>query len=165
MSAGDIASWTSASVAAIAFIVSVFAAVISWKSLRWEQDSAESARRGAEAADRANLLTERALMLGRPLTQESAQTGVTWEIEHATNARYVLRNTGTETAEHVRIDRDLIGGVIARSLPIDAVIHSGEGVDFLMKGSWQKPLPNQIYVQWGDPDGVQRAAVPLRSVL
>ncbi|MGV0582788.1 hypothetical protein ABQE45_03425 [Mycobacteroides chelonae] len=164
MSAGDSASWTSATVAAIAFIVSVFAAGISWKSLHWERDSAESARRSAEAAERTNLLTERALMLGRPLAQESDQTGVTWEIEHATNARYVLRNTGTETAEHVSIDRELIGGVITRSLPTDAVIHSGEGVDFLMKGSWQKPLPNQIYVQWGGPEDVQRAAVPLRSV-
>lgn len=31
------------------------------RTLRWERDSAESARRSAEAAERANLLTERLL--------------------------------------------------------------------------------------------------------
>ncbi|HEX3731329.1 MAG TPA: hypothetical protein VHU91_00145 [Mycobacteriales bacterium] len=83
---------------------------------------------------------------------------VSWIIEHPEKNRYVLRNTGTDVAEHVEVDPSQVG-TIARNLPQDAVIRPGEGTDLLLLGTWQRPLPNQLYVRWaGHPDWI---AVPL----
>ncbi len=156
---------TSAGVSVVALGTAIFAATNAVKSLRWEQQSAESARRSAEAAERANLLTERALLTGRP-TPSTASTGdvaaVSWAVEHPAGNRYVLRNTGTAVAEHVSIDDSQID-TIARGLPTDAVVRPGEGVDFMMIATWGAPLPNQIYVEWGESDDPSRVAVPITS--
>ncbi|MFI1241433.1 hypothetical protein [Nocardia salmonicida] len=160
MDAGAVADWATAGVAGLALVVAVVAATASWKSLRWEQETAESARRSAEAAERANLLTERVLS-GGPRTQlPSAEAEVEWALEHPAGHRYVLRNTGDAIAEHVRVDESQIGA-IARGLPTDAVIRPGEGVDLMMVGTFGNPMPNQVYVEWGNPSRPFRAAIPV----
>ncbi|MET8798479.1 hypothetical protein ABZV91_18860 [Nocardia sp. NPDC004568] len=164
MDVGDAAAMASAGVSVVALGTAIYAATNAVKSLKWEQQSAESARRSAEAAERANLLTERALLTGRPTPMAAGSTGetVTWEVEHPGGHRYVLRNTGDVMAEHVSIDASQIV-TIARGLPTDAVVRPGEGLDFMMVATWGAPLPNQIYVEWGDPDNPSRVAVPITS--
>jgi hypothetical protein len=95
---------------------------------------------------------------GTPTVTQTAPD-VTWHIERpASGDRYVLRNTGSQVAEHVEVDASQ-APPIHRNLPQDAVIRPGEGVDMLLKGTWQRPLPNQLYVRWaGQPDWL---AVPL----
>ena len=156
-------AWYSLLVSLIALALSVPSALLAWKSLNWERDSANSARRSAEAAERANLLTERALA-ERALTERDDDSKVTdyhvwaptpttgdvsWRIEHPGGSRYILRNTGTAIAEHVSVDAEQVGGV-TRSLPSDAVIRPGEGVDFLVLETWGNPAPNQLYIRWDD---------------
>jgi hypothetical protein len=167
---GDAPAWVAAVVAVLALIISCCSAVLSWKSLRWERLSAEAATRSAEAAERANRLMEqtvlgqRVQLSGIPseeafgdLTVERAPD-VSWHIERPDENRYVLRNTGTDVAEHVDVDPSQVGA-ITRNLPQDAVIRPGEGVDMLIMGAWGHPVPNQLYVRWaGQPDW---AAVPL----
>jgi len=168
---GDVPAWIAAIVAGLALIVSCCSAVLSWKSLRWDRMSAESAKRSAEAAERANRLTEQTVLgqrlqpssipseesVGSP-TVETRAPNVTWRIERPEGDRYVLRNTGTDIAEHVEVDPSQ-APPINRNLPEDAVIRPGEGVDMLIKGTWGHPMPNQLYVRWaGQPDWI---AVPI----
>jgi hypothetical protein len=139
------------------------------ESLQWERLSAESAGRSAEAAERANRLAERAVeqrvhVFGVPPettvvspTSSQGASGVSWRVEKPSNNRYILRNTGTETAEHVEVDSTQ-AGPITRNFPQDAVIRPGEGADMLIMSSWGHPVPNQLYVRWeGQPEWV---AVP-----
>jgi hypothetical protein len=170
-------AWVAAAVAMLALLVSVWSAALSWKSLRWERLSAESAGRSAEAAERANRLTEQTVLaqqirpfgipsgevVGIPRVEQEPlveqEPDVSWRIERPSDNRFILRNTGTDIAEHVEVDPSQVGA-IARNLPRDAVIRPGEGVDILMMTTWQRPLPNQLYVRWaGQPDWV---AVPIR---
>lgn len=160
------AEWAAVAVALVALAVSIWSATLSWKSLTWERTAAQSARRSAEAAERANLLTERALTRTAPAAErgdEAESPGapdVSWRIERASKNRYVLRNVGTATAEHVGVDGEQLKNVISSNLPTDAVVRPGEGVDLLLMGTWQgRGLPNQLYVRWAGSDGYQ--AVPL----
>jgi hypothetical protein len=165
MNWGDIPAWVALVVALFALAVAVWSAATARKSLYWERLSAEAASRSAEAAERANLLAERSVNEGRKLSATSSdhydpgdQLDINWRIEHPGENRYVLRNTGTDIAEHVEVDRAQAGPV-NRNLPRDAVIRPGEGVDMLIAGTWGSPIPNQLYVRWGgQPDWV---AVPI----
>jgi hypothetical protein len=155
-------AWYSLLVALFALLLSIPSAALAWKSLKWERDSAASARRSAEAAERANLLTERALARSGPeLANPSllpATSDVSWRIEKGSGSRYILRNTGTAIAEHVSVDGEQLGGLV-RNLPTDAVVRPGEGVDMLVLSTWSNPIPNQLYVKW---DGMQDyVAVPM----
>ncbi|MEM6110688.1 hypothetical protein AAHS21_31400 [Mycobacterium sp. 050272] len=168
---GDVPAWVTASVAALALIISCCSAVLAWKSLRWERVSAEAATRSAEAAERANRLAEMAVLqrvqlsgipseeaFGEPTVEAAPVPDVSWRIEKPGGDRYILRNTGTDVAEHVEVDATQVGP-IHRNLPQDAVIRPGEGVDMLIKGTWGHPMPNQLYVRWaGQPDWV---AIPI----
>lgn len=154
-------AWYSLLISILALLLSIPSALLAWKSLNWERDSANSARRSAEAAERANLLAERATARqasgaheGRELgtvRESSPQTrrNVVWQIEHPSGSRYVLRNVGTDIAEHVSGDIEQSSGLV-RNLPSDAVIRPGEGVDFLVAGAWGRPVPNQLYLKWND---------------
>lgn len=158
-------AWVAVAVSLVALGVSVWSATLSWKSLKWERTAAQSARRSAEAAERANLLTERALARSEATGVErvvvtASPADVSWRIERAGKNRFVLRNTGTAIAEHVSVDDQQLAGVITKNLPTDAVVRPGEGVDLLLMGSWQGGgLPNQLYVRWAGSDGYE--AVPL----
>lgn len=154
--------WLAAGVAVLALAVSVWSAGLSWRSLRWERSAAQSARRSAEAAERANLLTERVLAGAGTVAVDSPSTApdVSWRIESAGKNRFVLRNIGTGVAEHVGVDDAQLGDVMSSHLPTDAVVRPGEGVDVLLRGTWQSGgLPNQLYVRWAGSDGYH--AVPL----
>jgi hypothetical protein len=155
---GDAPAWAAVIVAVLALIISCCSALLSWKSLRWERLSAEAATRSAEAAERANRLAERAVEqrlqppgiasegpVGAPIIERAPD--VSWRIERPGENRYVLRNTGSDVAEHVEVDPSQ-AGPIARNLPQDAVIRPGEGADMLIMGTWGKPVPNQLYVRW-----------------
>jgi hypothetical protein len=179
MDPGDWAAWTAAVVAVLALIVSAVSAAFSWKSLRWERLSADAAVRSAEAAERANRFAERAVeqqvdsamarwslqasgiaseeAFGVP-TVTQAPPDVSWRIEHPSGNRYILRNIGTDVAEHVEVDASQAGPV-TRNLPRDAVLRPGEGADMLIVGTFGHPIPNQLYVRWdGQPEWV---AVPI----
>ena len=173
---GDAPAWAAAGVAVLALLISVPSAVLSWKSLRWERLSAEAALRSAEAAERANRFAEEAVRWQRAAAQDIEPTGipseeafgnatvtqpprVSWQIENPSENRYVLRNTGSDVAEHVEVDPEQ-ASTIARNLPRDATIRPGEGHDMLMMSAWGHPVPNQLYVRWeGHPDWL---AVPIR---
>lgn len=174
MNWGDIPGW-------VALAIATGAGVLSWRSLRWERLSAEAAGRSAQEAERANRLAERALELralpptdrgpeqdlhlsGIPseeafgeMTVQQAPN-VDWRIERPQGDRYVLRNIGTDVADHVDVDETQLPP-IHRNLPSDAIIRPGEGHDMLIKGVWGHPMPNQIYVRWaGHPEW---KAIPL----
>ncbi|WP_156042449.1 hypothetical protein [Rhodococcus sp. UNC363MFTsu5.1] len=158
---GDVATWV-ASVTAL--VVAFVSATLSVKSLRWERLSAEAGVRSAEAAERANRLTERALSDGlrtRTAT-EGALNGskVEWRVENPSANRFVLRNVGTAVADDVTVDEDSIG-TIHRQLPKGAVVRPNEGVDFLLLATWGSPLPNQIYVTWRGTDEPQAVPLPV----
>lgn len=166
---GDAPAWVAVGVAVLALLISVGSAVLSWKSLQWERLNAESTSRSADAAERAERRAELALRQNVELTGiPSAEAfgsatltqspNVSWRIEKPEGARHVLRNTGTDVAEHVEVDASQ-AGPITRNLPRDATIRPGEGHEMLIKGTWGHPVPNQLYVRWGGhPDWL---AVPL----
>ncbi|KAA0085529.1 hypothetical protein CIW52_06415 [Mycolicibacterium sp. P9-64] len=155
-------AWYSLLVALLAFGISIPAAWSARKALTWQRDSADAAIRSAEAAEYANLLTERAsAQSGTDLSKLSplpATSDVSWRIERGSGSRYILRNTGTAIAEHVSVDAEQLGG-LARRLPVDAVIRPGEGADILILSTWGRPAPNQLRVKWNDMQ--EYAIVPM----
>ena len=155
MSWGDVPGW-------VALVVALVAASLSWRSLRWEKQSAEAAVQSANEAARANLIAERALE-SKPTDPalapgQPAGPRVTWSIEKISGAEYVLRNTGSEIAEHVYADK-ANAPVLNRNLPQDSVIRPGAGHKMLLKGSWQSPVPTELHVRWSGQDAW--VAVPL----
>ncbi|WP_301123133.1 hypothetical protein [Mycolicibacterium fortuitum] len=70
---------------------------------------------------------------------------VQFSLSKGQGTAWILRNTGTETAEHVRVEP--ITG-ITRGFPTDAAVRPGEGIDLLMRGTWQSHIPHQLYVSW-----------------
>lgn len=150
---GDVPGW-------VALVISLCSALLSWRVLRWEKQSANAAVRSADEAARANLIAERALELGASIrtANETASAEVAWRIEKGNGDQYVLRNTGTETAEHVYADESRAPR-INRRLPNDSVVQPGAGHAMLLKGSWQHPMPTELYLRWAGQDGW--VAVPL----
>lgn len=156
MNAHDAPAW-------IALVISLCAALLSWRVLVWEKQSAKAAVRSADEAARANLIAERALeasIAGRTTaSDETKPAEVTWRIEKSDGDQYVLRNTGTDTAEQVYVDESRAPR-INRRLPSDSVVQPGAGHTMLLKGSMQSPMPNELYVKWAGQD--DWVAVPLR---
>jgi hypothetical protein len=156
---GDVPGWA-------ALVISTCAASLSWRILRWERQSAQAAVRSADEAARANQIAERALesggAAGRAAVtgEEHASPSVTWRIEKGSGALYVLRNTGTGTAEHVYVDESRAPR-INRRLPADSVIQPGAGHEMLLQGSMQSRMPTELYVRWAGHD--DWVAIPLPS--
>jgi hypothetical protein len=154
-------SWRDAP-AWIALVISLCSALLSWRVLRWEKQSAKAAVRSADEAARANLIAERALELGTSSRitpgNVEAPAEVAWRIEKGDGDQYVLRNTGTDTAEHVYADESRAPR-INRRLPNDSVVQPGAGHTMLLKGSWQHPMPTELYLRWAGQD--DWVAVPL----
>lgn len=146
----------------IALVISVCSALLSWRVLVWEKQSAKAAVRSADEAARANLIAERALEAGiagrTTASGETKPAEVAWRIEKGDGDQYVLRNTGTDTAEQVYVD-EARAPRINRRLPNDSVVQPGAGHAMLLKGSWQQPMPTELYVRWAGQDGW--VAVPL----
>jgi hypothetical protein len=155
----DWVGWLGAGTGIAAFVVSAGAGTAAWRSLSLEKEATESARRSAEAAERANLLTERALARGVP-TVESDPSAVAWSLTKSQrgNSRWVLRNIGTATAEHVRVDEP--DGPISRNFPTDAVLRPNQAVDLIMHATWGGGVPNELYVRW---DEDEEAILPVDS--
>ena len=151
LSFGDVPAW-------IALVLSLLALLRNWRSSKWEKQSAEAADRSANEAARANLIAQRALDQRAAQSEEESAAGVRWRIEKGGGASYVLRNTGTSTADHVYVDEARAPG-INRRLPSDSVIQPGAGHEMLLQGSWQHPLPTELYVRWAGHDAW--VAVPL----
>lgn len=147
-------SWRDAP-AWIALVISLCSALLSWRVLRWEKQSADAAVRSADEAARANLIAERALDIGRAArttaADEQVPTEVAWRIERGDGDRYVLRNAGRVTAERVYADESRAPR-INRRLPNDSVVQPGAGHDMLLKGSWQHPMPTELYLRWAGQD-------------
>jgi hypothetical protein len=99
----DVPAWA-------ALVISLGAALLSWRTLRWEKQSAQAAMQSANEAARANLIAERALEEGRGANQQSEAPDdptprVAWQIERGNGAQYVLRNVGRDVAELVYADQ------------------------------------------------------------
>lgn len=153
---GDVPGW-------LALVIALCSALLSWRVLRWEKQSAHAAVRSANEAARANQIAERALDAaagaGRPpASDEQAAPDVAWRIEKRDGALYVLRNTGTDTAEHVYVDESR-APKINRRLPSDSVVQPGAGHEMLLQGSMQSRMPTELYVRWAGHD--DWVAVPL----
>lgn len=146
----------------IALALSLLALLRNWRSSRWEKQSAEAADRSANEAARANLIAQRALELAEsskaPPDHEPGPPNVAWRIERGSGAEYVLRNTGQDIAEQVDVDESR-APIINRNLPNGAVVGPGQGHRMLLKGSWQQPMPTELYLRWAGQD--DWVAVPL----
>ncbi|OBH58774.1 hypothetical protein A5685_05185 [Mycobacterium colombiense] len=155
MSSHDAPAW-------IALAISVCSALLSWRVLVWEKQSAKAAVRSADEAARANLIAERAIEAGiagrTTASDETKPAEVAWRIEKGNGDQYVLRNTGTDTAEQVYVDESRAPR-INRRLPNDSVVQPGAGHAMLLKGSWQQPMPTELYIRWAGQD--DWVAVPL----
>ena len=81
---------------------------------------------------------------------------MSFRLEWTRSNTWVLRNIGTDVADHVRVEKP---NCTTRRFPTNATIAPGEGIDLLMIGAMGAPVPNQLYVSWdGQPDPV---AVPV----
>ena len=137
----------------IAVIVSSVSAFFAGRSLRFEAQSAEAAIRSADAAEAANRLVE---SHGESDGRLVEAAGVSFRLERTRSNTWVLRNIGTDVADHVRVEKP---NCTTRRFPTNATIAPGEGIDLLMIGAMGAPVPNQLYVSWdGQPDPV---AVPV----
>jgi hypothetical protein len=141
-----------------------------------EGESARASVISAEAAQRANWLTEQRMLheaansQGRPaaigseqsLGQDNQQpTDVRWSLDRKSKNAFVLRNVGTDVAEEVRIPPEG-AAPISRGLPESATLRPQESVEFLMIAAMGAAVPNEILVTWKgrDPDNPLVLPVP-----
>lgn len=147
-------------VGAIPAVISVIALTVALRSLKWARTSADAAARSANAAERANLLTERLLerenLIARP---EDEAPDVAWQVENPDGGLYLLRNVGTATAEDVTMPPELLSG-IPKHLPAGAIVRPGDAAEFYLFGRLGSPVPHTVYVTWRGRDDPQ--AVPVR---
>lgn len=115
--------------------------------------------RSAAAAERANLLTERALEREVLTVRESKEQDVSWRIEHPGGSRYILRNTGTDTALDVTMPQELMGSS-AFGLPENRTVRSGEGIEFEIVRRFGLTVPHTAYVCWRGQDDPQAVPMP-----
>jgi hypothetical protein len=143
-------------------ILALIAIFISISSLRFQKESARAATISAEAAQRANYISEQRMQneLSRGTTEVNIKgdlitadaSDVRWSLDRKGKNTYVLRNVGTAVAEEVRIPPEG-AAPISRSLPESATLRPGESVEFLMIGALGAPVPNEILLTWkGRPE-------------
>lgn len=136
-------------------LISLAALMVSILGYKVQAESARAATVSAEAAQRANWLTEQRLMheLGShssTLNSGSAEPRspqVRWSLDRKSKNTYVLRNIGSDTAEEVRIPPES-AGAIHRNLPESATLRPNESVEFLMIPAAGFPVPNEVLVQF-----------------
>ena len=58
----------------------------------------------------------------------------------------MLRNIGTNTVEHLFVDASR-APAINRGLPVNTTVLPNQGVTMLLKGSWQSPMPSELYLR------------------
>ena len=90
---------------------------------------------------------------------EQRPPNIEWRIERGSGAEYILRNCGRDVAERVDVDQSR-APAINRSLPAGAFIGPNEGHRMLLQGSWQSPLPPQLYVRWAGHDDWVAVPIP-----
>ncbi|MFI6296847.1 hypothetical protein ACIBEJ_35020 [Nonomuraea sp. NPDC050790] len=159
---GDAPAWVAIGVT---FLFSLAAFVVSLKGLKWQRMSAEATVRAANATEKAAafeqiLGEERREMAdpGQP-AKELTRSGVRWQIENVINSRYALRNVGSVVATGVTVDESQVLAP-ARLLPKDAAVRPDEAVEFLIFGTFQHPMPTELWVTWDGQE--QPIAVPFR---
>lgn len=153
MNWGDVPAWAALGISSVA-------AAVAFRSAHWEKQSAKAADKSANEAARANLIAERALEAKTVKTADEQPPRITWKIERGTGAQFILRNTGSATAEHVYADQTR-APIINRNLPDDSVIREGAGHRMLLAGSMQRRMPTELYLRWTGHD--EWFAVPLPS--
>jgi hypothetical protein len=164
MELGDMATWATAVIAAIAIVFSYLAhreARTSRKSNdKWQQTNAEAAVRSANAAEQALTLQMQATkQVTGPAPSAQTPTEITWRLERPQKNRFVLRNTGSGMATGVTIDPDQFGG-FARQLPKGVAVRKGASTEFLVLTANGHPHPNEIWVTWDGVDEPVALPVP-----
>ncbi len=162
---------------AVSGLLAVVALVISLRSLGIQRETARAALLSAEAAQRANWLTEQRMLreaTGVTLDAEgSGQLGrtrerrllpgsadVRWSLERRSRNAFVLRNVGTDVAEEVRIPPEGAAAT-SRGLPESATVRPQESLEFVMAGTWGSPVPNEILLTWKGCDPAQPLVLPV----
>lgn len=80
-----------------------------------------------------------------------------WRIESTRKEHYVLRNTGTDAAHNVTVDRDQLVGVLVTGAepPLGATIPPDGRYPFMLSGGFGARVPNEVWVTWeGHPTPV-----------
>ncbi|GAA2990654.1 hypothetical protein GCM10017559_08380 [Streptosporangium longisporum] len=138
---GDASAWA-------AFAISLGAAGLAARGLKWQKISAEATVKSANAAEKATALTElmvKSQLAGKPDAHQGHD--VKWSLERRKD-RFILRNVGTAIATDVNVDGKGIARV-ASQVPTDAAVRPGESVSFMMAGSLAYAVPDEIEVTWG----------------
>lgn len=157
-------------------VFALIALIVSLRSLAIQKESGRAAVISAEAAQRANWLTEqRMLHEAASVTQNDAVTSepvsgvgfgrlqepdVRWSLDRKSKNAFVLRNVGTDVAEEVRIPAEG-AAQISRGLPESATLRPRESVEFLMIGAMGAPVPNEILVTWKGRDPNDPLVLPV----
>ncbi|MCD4523949.1 hypothetical protein [Nocardioides sp. cx-173] len=159
---------------AVSGVLAAIAVIISLRSLAIQKESGRAAVISAEAAQRANWLTEQRMLHevanNQPVTPaqgadldagDAQEPNVRWSLDRKSKNAFVLRNVGTDVAEEVRIPAEG-AAPISRGLPQSATLRPQESVEFLMIGAMGAPVPNEILVTWKgrDPDDPLVLPVP-----
>lgn len=148
---------------AVSGVLAAIALIVSLRSLAIQKESGRAAVISAEAAQRANWLTEQRVLheaanvtRNEPVTSRPAsgvgpaaeeKPDVRWSLDRKSKNAFVLRNVGTDVAEEVRIPAEG-AAQISRGLPESATLRPQESVEFLMIGAMGAPVPNEILVIW-----------------
>jgi hypothetical protein len=129
-------------IAGAALLVAIAAFVVSISS-------AKSARRSADAAEKANELALPGV----------GRDGVRWIIEPFSRDGYQLRNVGSVRADGVTI-RESDVPCVTSDLPDGISLGPGEGARFLMLGTFGGPIPAHLPVRWAGSDEPVSVPVP-----
>lgn len=138
---GDAPAWA-------AFVISIGAAGMAFRGLKWQRMSAEATVKSANAAEKATALTElmvKSQLAGKPDAHQGRD--VEWKLER-TKDRFILRNVGAAIATGVNVGGEGVARVSSQ-LPTDAAVRPGESVSFMMAGSLAYAVPDEIEVTWG----------------
>ena len=131
-------------------------------------EAAEVAEAGhaAEAKSAATEVAESApapVAEAKPEPEEPAQGGVELDVQHVENDLYRLRNNGNAPAMNIVFDEEHLPAVFLLRGAGDVNLEHDETIDFLMAGSVDKPLAQEILARWDGQQTPVPLAVPVKA--
>ncbi|MCM2577126.1 hypothetical protein [Streptomyces meridianus] len=154
----------------LALVISIKALADAKRPRTLPEKSSESQRPGAPEAAETEAVTAaaegaRPAAGGEtgPADGDPAQEGVELDVQHVENDLYRLRNNGSVPAVNIVFDEERLPAVFLVRAAGEVSLQRDETIDFVMAGSVDKPLEQELLASWDGQQTPVALQVPVKA--